>query len=617
MIMSAKKSKSTKIDGAVSMRFDMRGRLNKISFATNPLLPVFEAIINSIHAIEDGKVASGRITVKIIRNELSLFHNRAKKGKKGKEDLPLITGFEVEDNGIGFTQKNFDHFLTADTTHKFKRGGRGVGRLSWLKAFDDVFIDSSFLNESSERACRAFAFNLKRHDSGNFVFNRQSELGEAKSNRTIIKMYGFQKECQEKCPKKADTIASKIIGHFVDYFLGDDCPEIRLVDEEANESFVLNDIFKNSILNQAKPTKISIGQFKFTIKHLRLSASYGDDHTLFYSAHRRTVKSDSLAKFIPNLSAKLWEGENSDEKFVYFAYVESPFFDEKVNEYRNDFSISVDENIFDEPNWQQIKSGIVEECQKYIAPFTTRVEQKKQDRIHKYVSEQAPQYRSILKYAKKEIDSVSPDIDDDKLDMELYAAYQSVQKQVRAEGVKIFSEQISDASIDDYEKRIQAYLAKITDINQSNLARYVCHRKVVLDYLQRCLDIGTDDKYKYEQDVHKAIFPMRDTSEDVPFANHNLWVLDEKLVYHSFLASDKPISSFMESKSTKEPDLAIFNTYDAYDKACAFANSPENEPLTSVIIIEFKRPMREAYAKDENPIEQVYSYIKEIRNGDS
>jgi len=611
--MVTENNKPVEVYDAVEMRFDMRGRLNKINFVTNPLLPVFEAIINSIHSIEDGKEHSGKITIRIIRNTHSLFYNRSRKSKREKTELSPIVGFEVEDNGIGFTQDNFKHFLTTDTTHKIKRGGRGVGRLSWLKAFDDILVDSSFLNKASERECRAFAFNLKGN-TDSFVFNRQSGLNKSKSNRTIVKMDGFHKEYQEKCPKKADTIASRIIGHFVDYFLSEDCPQICLVDNEASESIVLNDYFKNSILSRVTSTKIQIGEFNFNIKHLRLTANFGDGHTLFYSANRRTVKSDDLAKLIPNLSSKLWDDGNGEEKFVYFAYVESPFFDNNVNEDRNDFSIALDDNMFGELNWQQIKSKIIEECRAHIAPYTLHVEQKKRERIDKFVSEQAPQYRSILKYAEKEMASVSPDIDDDKLDLELYGVYQSVQKQVRTEGIEILNEQqaSSNDSIDDYEKKIKTYLEKITDINKSDLARYVCQRKVVLDYLQNCLLRRQDGKYNYESDIHNTIFPMIASSEDIPFQNHNLWVLDEKLVYHTFLASDQPISSYMESESTKEPDLAIFN---AYDKACAFSNSPEGEIMTSIIIVEFKRPMRDAYSKEENPIDQVYSYIEEIREG--
>ncbi|NJN71930.1 MAG: hypothetical protein HC799_03495 [Limnothrix sp. RL_2_0] len=54
---------------------DLNGRVQNINLpASKALLPVFEAIINSIQAIEDRKINTGYITVKLIRrNEQSEF----------------------------------------------------------------------------------------------------------------------------------------------------------------------------------------------------------------------------------------------------------------------------------------------------------------------------------------------------------------------------------------------------------------------------------------------------------------------------------------------------------------------------------------------------------------
>jgi hypothetical protein len=51
------------------MRVDLEGRIanTKLS-ANNCLLPVFEAVINSIHAIHDAKEKNGKITIRIERD---------------------------------------------------------------------------------------------------------------------------------------------------------------------------------------------------------------------------------------------------------------------------------------------------------------------------------------------------------------------------------------------------------------------------------------------------------------------------------------------------------------------------------------------------------------------
>lgn len=90
----------------------------------------------------------------------------------------------------------------------------------------------------------------------------------------------------------------------------------------------------------------------------------------------------------------------------------------------------------------------------------------------------------------------------------------------------------------------------------------------------------------------------------------NLWVLDERLVYHHYLASDIPFRKMTEAvvvPSSDRPDIIIFNG------TAAFVESAP--PFNSVTLIEFKRPVRDDYTDDDNPITQIYRYIETIRNG--
>jgi hypothetical protein len=102
---------------------------------------------------------------------------------------------------------------------------------------------------------------------------------------------------------------------------------------------------------------------------------------------------------------------------------------------------------------------------------------------------------------------------------------------------------------------------------------------------------------------------MGTTSDEVPFDQHNLWLVDERLAYHKFLASDKQLRAMapVTNVSQKELDIIVF------DKACAFASSADG-PFQTITIIEFKRPMRRNYPDNDNPFDQVLEYI-EIRKG--
>ena len=123
--------------------------------------------------------------------------------------------------------------------------------------------------------------------------------------------------------------------------------------------------------------------------------------------------------------------------------------------------------------------------------------------------------------------------------------------------------------------------------------------------LEDALTIQDSGKFKKESVIHSIICPMQHTSNDVSFEEMNLWVVDERMAYHRYLASDKTLISMpvINSNSTKEPDIAIFDQ--------AFAYSDNDEPFSSITIIEFKKPDNDT----KNPWDQVGQYIDLIRSG--
>ncbi len=128
--------RATKIDWPVEfMESLLQGRLgNTYLGASKGMIPLYEAVVNSIQAIEDdaaagaGSVRSHNVTVKVIRSPQSSLQIEGKGGAREK-----ITGFEVTDDGIGFTEDNWKSFQTLDSLWKAQRGCRGIGRLMWLK----------------------------------------------------------------------------------------------------------------------------------------------------------------------------------------------------------------------------------------------------------------------------------------------------------------------------------------------------------------------------------------------------------------------------------------------------------------------------------------------------
>src|SRR5205823_2366037 len=109
---------------------NLKGRVDNMSLAAStPLSPLFEAIVNSIQAVEPrGK--AGQIDVYVERDDT----NPSLRGLDAKSiALDPVRTFRVVDDGLGFTEENMVSFETSDSRHKADIGGKGVGRLLWLK----------------------------------------------------------------------------------------------------------------------------------------------------------------------------------------------------------------------------------------------------------------------------------------------------------------------------------------------------------------------------------------------------------------------------------------------------------------------------------------------------
>lgn len=165
----------------------------------------------------------------------------------------------------------------------------------------------------------------------------------------------------------------------------------------------------------------------------------------------------------------------------------------------------------------------------------------------------------------------------------------------------------------DYQERLDEYLAKVTDINQSDLAAYVSRRRVILDVLAKLIRANEHGKFYREDEIHKLLIPMRTDSNEIGTDASNLWIIDERLAFHDYLASDKTLKSIpiTGSESTKEPD--VIATRLAGDPV--LASQGESLPLPAIVVVEVKRPLRNDASEDRDPIQQCLDYVRRVREG--
>lgn len=235
-------------------------------------------------------------------------------------------------------------------------------------------------------------------------------------------------------------------------------------------------------------------------------------------------------------------------------------------------------------------------------------------RVEDFVSRRAPRYRPILARVPQDELSVDPAISDRDLDIVLHRQFAKIEEALLDEGHNLMVPG-DDENLAEYEKRLQSYLDKAQDIKKSDLANYVAHRRVILDLLAKAVQRQTDGRYAKEELIHRLIMPLRKSSEDILLDSCNLWLVDERLAFHDYLASDKTLQSMpiTGSDDTKEPDVVALNVLDTP----ILVSEEQAPPLASIVVVEIKRPMRDDArgGEDKDPIEQALGYIERIRDG--
>jgi len=572
------------------------------------LLPLFEAVVNAIQAVDEAHgddMDLTHIEVRIVRDQQMSF--QLGDDNQGGTFFEPITGFIVNDNGEGFHDRNMESFETLDSEYKSAHGCRGVGRLLWLKAFKKVEVTSSYLDTGKVMKEREFAFTAASGVSQEPVRDsRESETG------TEVRLVHFGEIYQQYAPKSVLPIAKNILEHCLWYFVRPGgAPKIAIID--GSERVDLDSVYEDYMLNSSKAQEITVKGRPFSITHLRLKAGSRPTPELYWCAANRVVLDENLSGKVPGLHGRLLDG---DEEFIYACFLTSPFLDSSVRPERTGFDIpDVTEGALDEddPSMSDIREAALAAVEQYLHPNLTAVREAGRERVKHFVANKAPRYRPILRHISENKLSVDPAIGDKDLELQLHRYLTELEAELLAEGQQVLDSENMQGQ--EYSEKLSGYLQKVDDIKKSDLAAYVFRRRLILDLLAKAIRADDTGKYAREEVVHALIMPMRSTSDDSSDAASNLWVIEEGLAFHDYLASDKPISSMPITGSTSllEPDILALQVYDSP----VLVSDGESLPLASIVIVEIKRPMRNdaAPGPEKDPLSQALRYLERIREG--
>ncbi len=478
----------------------------------------------------------------------------------------------------------------------------------WLKAFESVKIDSDFKDEDGTTKHRSFTFTAAQG-----VANLSLSDASKGKMKTCIHLSGFNKSYREKSAKNARTIANSLFEHCLWYFVRDGgAPKISIKDDL--ELISLDKVYDEYMFSSSYRETITVKEQIFELTHLKLKASAAKQPFISWCAASRVVKEEIIAGKIVGLHGKIRD-EAGD--FVYACYVTSPFLDLHVRPERIGFDIEeMSDDLFSETelNLTDIRNAVITSSSNYLVGYLQESQKAGRARVEKFVSLRAPRYRPILARIDETKLSVDPDISDKDLDLLLHKQLSEIESSLLSEGHEVMNFGKNE-SPEQYQARLNSYLAKADDIKKSDLANYVFHRKVILDILEKAIQRGADGKYAKEDLIHELIMPMRKTSNEIHFDSCNLWLIDERLAFHDFLASDKPLSAIpiTTCNETKEPDVCILNVFDEP----LLVTEGRSLPPAALTIVEIKRPMRNdaAQGEEKDPIEQALGYLQRIRDG--
>jgi hypothetical protein len=586
---------------------NLPGRVRNVSLApSNGLMPLFEAVSNSIHAIEEAGRApeDGQIKIEITRGapRLSLEPDAAPVAGD-------IEGFTITDNGVGFNEANFRSFRTLDSEHKVAKGGRGVGRLLWLKAFETVTVESVFKDDDGKYKRRSFAFGAASGVSGGAM---PEILDGRAQRRTTIALGGFRVRYRQQAYKTAVSIGAALVEHCLWYFVRPG-GTASIVIEDDREAFQLDEVYEQLMHASAIDQQIEIKGEKLHLLHVKLRAKANAAHVVAYCADDRVVTTEKLAGKIPGVHGRLSD-QNGD--FVYACYVSSPTLNATARPERSSFELADDAGeLFrgTDVGFDDIRKAVREAASAHLAEQIQDARQRTTERVNHYANHTAPRYRPVMNRISIDDLGLDPHVSDKELELALHRQLAEIERKMLAEGYDLLAPQIVE-SAENYTRRVADYLKTVEDIKKSDLANYVTHRRVVLELLKEAIKRKPDGDYQREDLIHTLIMPMVKESTEVMLDNCNLWLVDERLAFHDYLASDKPLASIAITgdQSGKEPDLLALNVFDNP----VMVSETATPPYAAITVIELKRPMRSGDSGEkDDPVQQALDYLHRVRKG--
>ncbi|MDM1497148.1 sensor histidine kinase [Myroides odoratimimus] len=595
----------------VSNITNLRSRVNKLYIPkTKALLPLFEVISNSIHAIferqEVEKDLKGIIKILLVRNgdtdTLAIVNNI---------DSYPIKSFEVTDNGIGLNSENFKSFQEFDSEKKAKIGGKGIGRLVCLKLFSKMIVNSNY-QEDNIFYKRSFEYK-KSSKEGFDRYENEKSSKDIYETKVILEDYDV--DYQKRVPTDILTISRQIITHFQLYFIEKVIPDVIVINQNGHE-INLKHLFEKEFEPEILESTFIIRDSEFKVY---VAKSYNSlSHKILYCAHERIVKEEGLSKFIEDLKYIVKENDSS-QGYYYQVFILSRFLNERVNEERTNFHFSdedseLEDSESDEITFSIIRRNTLDKVEFLLQDFLSKSRKEKVQQYLPIVKKEFPNYSSVIEFNKEKVEKLPVGLTVKELDLKLYEIEAEWKIEVKKEAKELLDKKKDITTLEEYNKLYDKFWSEFNEVGKTDLTRYIIHRRSVVDLLDKLIKWDSNNEFYNEDVLHSLFFPIKEDKNSILHEKQNLWLLDERLTFNNLLASDKTFKQIKDLKSNSNDRMdLIIKQEEIFEKATLF--SEDKYPYESFTIIEFKKPNRNDYVfgdPKKDPVRQVRKYINEI-----
>ena len=581
------------------------GEIKSIKKSPDELQGLWEAITNSFESVAEKGYRDNYITIRFIYAENALC-----------KDLHDFCKLEVEDNGVGFDDTNFERFIQLKDDRKSAKN-RGSGRIQLLHTFDVTKYNSVFVQEGIQ---------YKR----SFILSKASDFIQ---NNAIIRYIGTEKSENE--PIKTLMSCSGVLGKnkvfdqvtasefkkvFISHYLPLLCsikanlPKITIECYLNDECIEKEDILAQDIPVEDKTSDVTINYSRFNSSNNIVEKTTAEEKFTFRcfklleeQLPKNKISIISKGEIVPGVQINfdLLKENDCIDKHRYLVFLEGQYFDDIAGDTRGNLSIPSNEDL-------KNNEELFQYDQNYITlesiSLATNAEVKKHypeivKKEKEFLDELAGLEKMFLldgEAMKHSASKLGLNATPEKILKSLYDLDSSTAAKADAK-IKYLMDELKEIkpTSDNYEidlgSRINELVKMIPLQNRTDITHYVARRKIVLEVFQKALDRELEMQKNAERNIDEKILHnilFQQSSEDP--SSSDLWIINEDFIYFKGCSENRlfdiqidKVNIFRDELSAEEESYLRSLGEDRKIKKPDILLFPEEGKC---IIIEFKNP---------------------------